>query len=101
MYTTHFLLPSPNSPAATQLPWHPPGLLTGGNDLPVHGLSPQRAPAQHGYQKGVGQGEAGPSTLREDFCGFQKKGGYILRSGGTKGTGLALPTTWALYCLYF
>lgn len=65
------------------------------------GSAPRGLQLSMGVQRGVGQGEAGPSALREDFCGFQEKGGYVLRSGGTKGTGFDLPATWALYCLYF
>lgn len=44
-----------------QLPWQPPGPppSQGGNDLPVHGLSPQRAPAQHG-----GSEKSGPRRGR-------------------------------------
>nr|KAF6353441.1 hypothetical protein mPipKuh1_010412 [Pipistrellus kuhlii] len=73
----------------------------GGNGLPAHGLLSQRAPAHDGALRGGGQGETGPSALREDFCGFPEKRGYILRSGETEGTGFDLPATWALYCLYF
>lgn len=73
----------------------------GGTDLPVHGLRPRGLQLSLGAQKGGGQGEAGPSALRGDFCGFQEKGGYALRSGGTEGAGFDLPATWALYCLCF
>lgn len=65
------------------------------------GSAPRGLQLSMGAQRGGGQGETGPSALREDFCGFPEKGGYVLRSGGTEGTGFDLPATWALYCLYF
>lgn len=86
MYTTRSLLPPPNSLEATQLPWQPPSPLTL-ISLSM-GSAPRGLQLSMRVQRGVGQGEAGPSALREDFCGFQEKGGYVLRSGGTKETGL-------------
>lgn len=65
------------------------------------GSAPRGLQLSLGAQRGGGQGEAGPSALRGDFCGFQEKGGYALRSGGTEGAGFDLPATWALYCLCF